>query len=134
MQKLIILIGLASVEKAQLARDLSVYLQGKGYSTRQLDRDVDEFADSYTQTATKSSTSEQIIIWNTPDDMEMDRLADVLPDVEAAGIEPFTVALLDTRTCDCFPTLREEMEQTADLTLFLPFELKEALWSISAQL
>jgi hypothetical protein len=132
MQKLVVLIGLNTLAKAQLARDLSVYFQEQGYVTSQTDSALKPFADVYTQTPGKAS--EQIMIWATPENTEMERLVDILADVKWSGIEPLTIALLDTHTCDCFPRLREEMEATADLTLSMPFDTQEALWSISAQL
>jgi hypothetical protein len=132
MQKLITLVGLNTVAKAQLMRDLSAHFQEQGLTTQQFDGSVTRFADTNIQTSVKSD--DQITIWNTPQNTEMERLSSVLLDQEAQGVQPLTIALLDTRTCDCFPTLREEMEQTADLTLSLPFDLKEALWKVSEQL
>ena len=34
------------------------------------------------------------------------------------------IALIDNRTCDCFPHLRELLEATADLTLHAPFNIR----------
>lgn len=132
MQKWIALIGLNGTGKAQLAHDLSVYLHEQGYTTRRFDGTVARFEEA--QMPPIIPTSDDILIWNTPAETDVEHLAALMVEVEAQSIQPLTIALLDTRTCDCFPTLREEMEQTADLTFWLPFDLKEALWKVSTAL
>jgi len=42
-------------------------------------------------------------------------------------IEVRTIALVDTRTCDCFPTVREALETYADVTVNLPFGVTEVI-------
>jgi hypothetical protein len=37
------------------------------------------------------------------------------------------LALIDLRTCDCFPTMRERLEAYADTVVMLPYNLEEVL-------
>jgi hypothetical protein len=36
-----------------------------------------------------------------------------------------TIALIDLRTCDCFPNLRQAFEEAADITVMMPYHLAE---------
>lgn len=132
MQRLIVLLGLTPIEKTQLANDLAVHLQQRGHTVRRVVppsmAEDPAWLDEITQAA------ETVLIWNTPAETDLDQLATQLLSVEAHGVQPLTIALIDTRTCECFPALEEQLEQTADLTLRLPFDIEETLWSISAQL
>jgi hypothetical protein len=45
-----------------------------------------------------------------------------------ASFDDMTVlALIDLRTCDCFPAMRERLEQYADLTIYCPYELEDVI-------
>ncbi len=132
MRHLIVLIGLAVIEKAQLARDLSDELQSQGHTVRIMDSS--STADDARLPDESRRAEESVLIWNTPAETDIDQLASRLITLEADGIRPLTIALLDNRTCECFPTVQDQLEQTADLTFHLPFELRDVLWSISTQL
>jgi hypothetical protein len=47
------------------------------------------------------------------------------------ALEITTLALLDTRTCDCFPHLLVSLEEYADAAVYLPLETDEVLELIS---
>jgi hypothetical protein len=53
-------------------------------------------------------------------------LLDQLRDDDPA-LELSTLALLDTRTCDCFPNLRVTLEAYADYSVYLPVDTDELL-------
>jgi hypothetical protein len=59
-----------------------------------------------------------------PDDsfVLLDRLREIRP-----GLETQTLALIDTRTCDCFPQTRIALEASADVVVNLPAEFEAVL-------
>lgn len=52
----------------------------------------------------------------------LDRLAEQNP-----GLETQTLALIDTRTCDCFPQTRQALEASADVVVNLPVAFETVL-------
>ncbi len=57
----------------------------------------------------------------------LDQVHEAHPDLEM-----HTLALVDTRTCDCFPQTRQSLEASADTVVNLPADfdaVREALWA-----
>ena len=54
--------------------------------------------------------------------ISLDIMTEELPHVELK-----TLGLIDLRTCDCFPHLREKLEDYADVHFLAPFDVHEIL-------
>ena len=140
--QLIVLTGLVITEKQQLACDLARHYQAQGERAVVLDNgvgiasaddlrveplkgDLDQLAEKVAQLAAEvvvlaahPGTSPQVLF------ATLDALSVQQPDLQVR-----TLVLIDTRTCDCFPHLREELEMHADVFLNVPFSLDDALKS-----
>jgi len=46
-------------------------------------------------------------------------------------LEMHTIALIDLRTCDCFPNVREVLERHADTVIMLPYDLSEVVEALA---
>ena len=138
--RLIVLTGLVITEKQQLAVDLARHYQDQGEQAVVLDNgvgitsaddvaihplksDLDPLADKIAQLA-----ADVVILAAHPGTSPQDLFAtlDTLS-VQQPDLQVRTLALIDTRTCDCFPHLREELEMHADVILNVPFSLDDAL-------
>lgn len=97
--QLIVLTGLAVVEKQQLAQEL-----------------VDHFRTVVVDDLTALPANAERLIFIAPAQISPDELYALLDELPA-GIEVLTVAVIDTRTCDCFPNLRCTLEQNADVVI-----------------
>lgn len=136
---LIVLTGLVSVEKAEAAAHLAGKAAGRGQRVTVLDNiarlpmPADGFAEPPMRiTGDISRVLPQVLDHleadvailaaaetTNPDDLfvTLDALHDTHPHV---GVR--TIALIDLRTCDCFPQIRERLELYADHVLNLPVE------------
>ena len=138
--QLIVLTGLVITEKQQLALDLTRHYQAQGERAVVLDNgvgitsaddlrieplkgDLDQLAEKVAQLAV-----DVVILAAYPGTSPQDLFAtlDTLS-VQQPDVQVRTLALIDTRTCDCFPHLREELEMHADVVLNVPFSLDDAL-------
>jgi hypothetical protein len=102
--------GLASVELIRLDGDLRDHLV--------------EVVESMTSDVVLLAVSETARL----DDLFvlLNDLRDQLPEVAVQ-----TLALIDTRTCDCFPQLREQLEDYADVVVNLPVGADEVMEYLS---
>ncbi len=136
---LIVLTGLVSVEKTQLAVHLARHYAEQGQRVTVLDNiarlpmDSDPFDQPPMRIAGDISRLLPQVLDHVqadvailaaseaanPDDLfvALDALHDTHP-----AIRPWTVALIDTRTCDCFPQIRERLEMYADRVATLPVD------------
>lgn len=143
--KMIVLTGLVSIEKAQLAADMAHYISTQGQSVQVIDNIA-------RQALTKIVTDVQHVTRIEGDNLNnlIDSLASVSADVVIVAVteqahpeklfvaldnlqeqfdtwEIYTIALIDTRTCDCFPNVRQALELYADVSLMLPYDLDQVL-------
>jgi hypothetical protein len=102
--------GLASVELIRLDGDLRDHLV--------------EVVESMTSDVVLLAVSETARL----DDLFvlLNDLRDQLPEVAVQ-----TLALIDTRTCDCFPQFREQLEDYADVVVNLPVGADEVMEYLS---
>ena len=140
--KLIVLTGLVAIEKAELALELAEHTMQQGQSVTVLDN----IARMPLQTTAvpvqriEGDSLEQLSYWLTDVNSDVVILAvseQVHPDTlfvmldnlynQFDTIEIQTLALIDTRTCDCFPHVRESLEEYADVVVMLPYSLDEVL-------
>ncbi len=143
--KLLVLAGLVAIEKMQLAVDLAQYWTDAGQAVTVIDNiarlridpvwlsseilmryDGDivpllpEFVAHITTEIAIVALSENSV----PDDLFV--VIDMLKETRQ-DLDIHTFALLDLRTCDCFPMLREVFEQYADAVLHAPFAVGDVL-------
>ena len=139
--KVIVLTGLVSIEKAQLARELAKhFLNDKSViiidniariSVEELDGVLTK---RYEENITKQlpeilhGQPSDIVIVALSEQAHPEKLFIALGDLqEQSEWEIYTLALIDTRTCDCFPNVREALELYADVSVMMPYELDEVL-------
>lgn len=139
--KVIILAGLLSVEKIELSRELAQHFSAKksvavidniarmpvdniekSVSIRRVEGDSiaellnilqETVADLVIVALSEQAHPEKIFI-------ALDDLREQQPDWEI-----YLLALIDTRTCDCFPNVREALEMYADVSVMIPYKLEE---------
>jgi len=141
---LLLLTGLVSVEKIHLTTQLARYFADQGERVAVLDNISRLHIDPATLPA--SVTYQQI---NGPvdfaadlNDIHADRVLLALSETAEpaqtftglldvpAGTAIYTLALIDTRTCDCFPAMRETLEDYADLTVNLPYVIEDVITAL----
>lgn len=146
--KLIVLCGLVSVEKISLALHLSQALAQAGWRVTLLDN-IARLAISTEEAAVPlvrvsgdilpqlpallRSDDSDVVIFTASEELTPDALFVALADLQAQldNLQVQTIAMIDLRTCDCFPHLREQFEQNADLVLHMPFVVEEVLQHVS---
>jgi hypothetical protein len=137
--RLIALAGLVSVEKMQLALDLARYYREQGASVTIIDTIARLYiepaslsgetlirpqGDIFTQLPALLTTIEaEVVVWAVSETAAPETLFGALDDLD--GVDTLTLALIDTRTCDCFPNLRVSLETHADLIVNLPYDFYE---------
>lgn len=140
---LIALLGLVSVEKAELAAQIANHVTDSGLravifdggarlrvdtewvaAARLVRLDADRLAQIPDLLA---ASDEDVAILAAPETAATDAVFAALAALERPGLTITTAALIDLRTCDCFPNLRAELEASADVTLAIPYALPDAL-------
>lgn len=133
--KLIVLMGLVAVEKHTVALDLAQRYTAQGHSVALLDN-VARLSLPEAQRIEGDALlhlpqilaehSREVVIVALSERAEpaasfaaLDALHDQIP-----GLDLQVIALIDTRTCDCFPQMRESLEMHADTVLHLPLTPK----------
>lgn len=135
--------GLVSVEKAELAAQIANHVTGSGRRGVIFDGGARLRVDSEWVTAARlarldadglarlpdllAASDEDVAILAAPETAATDAVFAALAALERPGLAITTAALIDLRTCDCFPNLREELESSADVTLAIPYALSDAL-------
>jgi hypothetical protein len=137
--QLIALAGLVSVEKIQLTIELAKHFTSEektvaivdNVSRLQIEADVPLYrVETLNELNTRLRTiKEQIVLFAVSETVSPEALLDTLD--ELTGIDITTLAMIDTRTCDCFPNLRVAFEDYADLVVNVPYELSEVVWGLS---
>lgn len=141
--KLIALTGIVGSQKAQFAIDIAMALQNseirvgiidngdhsaipaiqsvlihrliEGFDER-IYNEIQRMACDVILLVVSESTHPESLV------MVLERLQDLLPDLTIS-----LMALIDDRTCDCFPHLRMLLEDFADITLHAPFDVNQIL-------
>jgi hypothetical protein len=142
--KLIMLAGLVAIEKIELAQELAVYYQTQGTSVLILDNiarlpmnhenfsvPVQRIAGDITieLKGVLQSLEADIVLLAVSEQVHPENLFIMLEDLSDTllEIEIRTLVLIDLRTCDCFPNVREILEQYADMLIQLPYKIDEVL-------
>ena len=71
--------------------------------------------------------ADAVVVWPVPAEVHPENVLEMLDRFPNAEIRQ--IAMIDNRTCDCFPHLREMLEDHADLTLNYPFAIEEVIAS-----
>jgi hypothetical protein len=137
--KLIVLTGLVSIEKIQLAGELAQAFPHArvidnvarlAMNSEALAQPIERIpGDILPELPALLAEVHETTILAVSEETHPHRLAEELEKVAALQpeLEIITIALIDLRTSDCFPHLREAFEQAADLSLRLPYNLTEVL-------
>jgi hypothetical protein len=141
-QHIIVLAGLVTVEKHDLVVDLAAEFQARGESVTLIDNVARLSLDTarvpagvtyqrltvdltaHMGAVLDHSRAERVIV-AAAETLHPESLFAALFDIPAGRVD--TVALIDTRTCDCFPNVRALLEDGADHTIYLPYTLDEIL-------
>jgi hypothetical protein len=143
--RLIVLAGLVASEKIELTQALARHYAAQGQRVTVLDhvsrlpldpgglrgaayRRINGALEAVLPELLESLHSE-IVLLAASETISPDALftlLDALRDQDPA-LEITTLALLDTRTCDCFPNLRVSLETYADYSVYLPVEVGAVL-------
>ena len=142
--KVFALTGLVSVEKGELAAQLAEHFAGQGQTVTVLDN-ISRLPVEHPTNGVTVQRMEGDVLSQLPD-LLLSMCSDVVvfavseqahpDDVFTAlaalhdhydEVEVRTLALIDLRTCDCFPHVREQLELYADNVLMLPYKLDEVL-------
>lgn len=145
---LIALTGLVSVEKIQLTIELAGYFNQQGKqvtvvdniarlaidpvhlsSTALIRRDGDILNDLNVLLRTLESEQIEVIIFAASENASPEAMFAALADLSQVRVT--TVAMIDVRTCDCFPNLRRALEDHADLVVNVPYEFSGVIWALS---
>lgn len=139
--KVIILAGLVSVEKIELARELVQHFSAKNSVTV-----IDNIARMPVDKIEKpipvrriegnpipelvnilQETVADFVIVALSEQAHPEKLFIALDDLreQRSDWEIYSLALIDTRTCDCFPNVREALEMYADVSVMIPYQLEE---------
>lgn len=143
--KLIVLTGLVAVEKLQLAADLARYYIAAGETVTVLDHvsrmplaeanlppavtNIRLEGDLEPSLLHLREPASDVVILAASETLPPDALFVLLDGLSAQlpDLDVQTLALVDTRTCDCFPMMRESLENYADVTLYLPFTFEAVM-------
>jgi hypothetical protein len=148
VKRLILLTGLVSVEKVSLTLDLTAYYQSRGHSVSVIDNITRLHIDPGRLHVEKliqhpgdilgalpgllESLPGEIIIAAVSEMVPPLSLFATLDDItEAYALHTQTIALIDLRTCDCFPQIRELLETYADVAVYLPYQLESVLAALN---
>ncbi|MEL6407375.1 MAG: hypothetical protein AAFR81_23590 [Chloroflexota bacterium] len=149
MTKIIVLTGLVSVEKVALSQELATHFSAENTVTvidnmARLALDRDELPDSISlvrqvgddmqalENAIRQAKGEVVLVAVTeqahPEKLfvSIENLRERLPDASI-----FSLAMIDTRTCDCFPNVRAALEMYADMTVMMPYDVESVIDYVS---
>lgn len=149
--QLIVLTGLVVVEKATLALELAQYHHHEGRTTHIIDNMVrlpiaaeHATGDDITITRLQGDLTHYLhdaldhidahtVILAVAETAHPDALFTLLDDVQYRRDDVQhmrTLALVDTRTCDCFPHVRDALETYADAVIMLPSTFDEVIGAL----
>lgn len=143
--RLIVLAGLPSIEKAFLAAELGAFWAQQGLSVAILDNIARIAIDPETVGRARVTRAAgdmlphlPYLLTQTPADRVIFAASETLPtDALFAALDSLdgvrvTVAgLIDTRTCDCFPHMRAQLEADADTVIHIPYDLRAVVAALT---
>jgi hypothetical protein len=144
--KIIALVGLISIEKIQLVIQLATHYTWDTDKTVTMIDNVARMAIDPVQLSDEplirvngditegfverlQVINSDIVLIAVSESAELDSLfvsLDILTE-QLPHIDLTTIGLIDLRTCDCFPHLREKLEDYADVHFLAPFDVNDIL-------
>ena len=144
--KVVALVGLVSIEKIQLVIDLAThYTWNTDKSVTVIDNiarlaiDPVQLSDEPLIRVNGDITvglvdrvrdlDSDIVLMAVSESAELDNLfisLDMMTE-ELPQVQLITIGLIDLRTCDCFPQIRENLEDYTDLHFLAPFDVNAIL-------
>lgn len=140
--KVIVLAGLVSVEKIELTRELARHFRDKK-SVSVIDNiarmPVSDIDEAFVQRIEGNvipdlsnilqETVSDVVIIALSEQNHPEKLFIALDDLreQQSDWEIYSLAMIDTRTCDCFPNVREALEMYADVSVMIPYQLDEVV-------
>ena len=141
--KLIVLTGLVVIEKINLTVELADFYLKQGQSVSIVDniarlaidsevapvmpiRINDDITQRMNIVAQQDSDVVLLAVSESTNPDTLFTSLELLHD-EIDNLEIYTMALIDLRTCDCFPNVRERLELYADQVVMMPYKLEEVL-------
>lgn len=146
--RVIVLTGLVSVEKAQLAQDLAHEFQAEQSVTiidniarlpidtslpALIKRFEGDIVPQFAEIVSEAHSDILIIALSEQTHPEKlfvatDNLREANPDWQI-----YTLAMIDIRTCDCFPNVRQALEMYADISVMIPYQLDDIVTNVSTR-
>lgn len=139
--RLIVLAGLVSVEKAFLAAELGTFWAQQGLSVVILDNiariaiDPETVGGARVMRAAEdvlphlpyilAQTDADVMILAVSETLAPDTLFTALGTLDDVRLT--VLGLVDTRTCDCFPHIRAQLEAESDAVIHMPYTLDAVL-------
>jgi len=148
--KVVALVGLVSIEKIQLVTDLATHYTWNTDKTVTVIDNVARMAIDPVQLSdepliringdltvglvdTIRDIGSDIVLIAVSESAELDKLfisLDIMTE-EHPHINLLTVGLVDLRTCDCFPQIRENLEDYSDVHFLAPFDVNTIIGVIN---
>jgi hypothetical protein len=138
--RLIVLTGLVAMEKIRLAAELAQHFHHARVidNVARLAMNSEEFIQPIERItgdilpelpALIAQSKTEVSILAVSEETNPHKLFEILAHIGELlpQLNILTIALIDLRTCDCFPHLREALEEAADISLLLPYKLDEVL-------
>lgn len=140
--KVFALVGLVTTEKISFAEDLRAYYVQQSIPVKILAPHSSIFDDAPPDTVGYRAGAFEATLRHSIEDTPPEVLIaivdeQIFPDdlifelenlrIEKENLDIQTIALIDSRTCDCFPHVRQQFESYADYVIQLPYEPSEMI-------
>lgn len=146
--RVIVIAGLAVVEKVDLTVALARHFVARGQRVAVIDNggrftiDADILPDDVILRHRSESVQSlsipvyddsetDVTLYIADETLHPDDLFIAVDEARSQGQIVDVVAVIDARTCDCFPQVRESLEMSADDVVHVPFNLKAVLEALS---
>lgn len=131
MRRIIALLGLVTVEKIDVAVRLAQHMPGctviDNIARMGINPDLLPETVRYMRVTVDLSAQLATIVEHTEGDLLIAFSENEHPEASIAALDELSnitvIALIDERTCDCFPELGQMLKDYADITLYPPFNL-----------
>jgi len=148
--RVVAFVGLVSIEKIQLVIELATHYTWETDKTITIIDNVARLAidpvqlsdeplirinDDLTERLTDRirDINSDIVLIAVSESAELDKLfiaLDIMSE-KLPHIDLLTIGLIDLRTCDCFPQIRENLEDYAEVHFLAPFDVSEVITVIN---
>lgn len=139
-KNLIIVTGVASYAKADFTEHLAQHALASGQSVTIIDQSEQKNSapiDGVTYQPQADTLNDGTTLFNTAESLHPDAMLAVVDDLygKYPALEVKVLAVVDEKTCDCFPNLRRILEDYADFAVRYPLDddaITEAIAQVEA--